>query len=690
MPAMKRTHSGSSFDATRISTWVAAGLIGMGGLAPASGETAGERPDVVFVLVDDLRHDAFSFRGHPFVETPHMDALRERGAWMENAFVTTSICCPSRATFLTGTYASRHGVIDNQGAEYVPEITPSFTEQLRAGGYRAAMIGKWHMGHGDQPRPGFDYWLSFEGQGVYLNPVFNINGEKVQREGYTTDLLNSYALDFIRNQPFEEPYFLMLSHKAVHEPFEPAERHRGLWGTDREVAEPPSYRDTFEGKAEWQRRNQVKDISWERRDRDLEGMEIPAAIPEEDFARSRWYVDQLRCLASVDDGVGKIMAALEERGTLNRTVIVIAGDNGYFHGEHRRWDKRVPYEEGMRIPMIIFYPGKIADGTTITELVTNLDFAPTILEYAGLEKTPLMQGQSMTPLLSGEPVKWREAVFYEYFVDLVHSIPATLAVRTDRYKFIRYPALDDLDELYDLQKDPHEMVNRIGHRRYAEVRREMEETLERMIQESGWRPDVRPHNIADYRGPRGRFIDLRVSGDAVVNQASADVSPSGKVKTMGDFMIFDGKVNLDCAPGVMTNAGQGPAIIETWIKAEADGVIASQSNPEAGWKLFIQDGKPGVTVFRKTWIGSHSTLDGKERIMGRWAHLRVILDWNRFRLEVDGELAAEMALPMAYETESPSSLIVGASAEPDVFVETPTNRFVGKMRQFVFAREKVE
>ena len=641
----------------------------------------GERPDVVFVLVDDLRWDAFSFMGHPFVETPQLDRLRSEGAWMEQAFVTTSICCPSRATFLTGTYASRHGVIDNHGSEYVPELTPSFTESLREVGYRTAMIGKWHMGHGDEPRPGFDHWLSFEGQGVYWDPIFNINGERRQESGYTTDLLTRHALGFIEQQPLDEPYFLMLSHKAVHEPFEPAERHLGLWGKDREVAEPLSYRDGFAGKAKWQRREQVMDRRWERRDREWDGMEIPLAIEPTPFKRSQWYVDQLRCLAAVDDGIGELMKVLERRGTLERTVIVVAGDNGYFHGEHRRWDKRVPYEEAMRIPIIVFYPREIAPGTTVSELVTNVDFAPTILDYAGLEKTAVMQGDSTRSLLAGQEVEgWREAVFYEYFVDLTHTIPATIAVRTDRYKFVRYPGIDDLDELYDLEKDPDEMTNVVAYRRYAQVRSRMEALLEQEAALAGWHPEVRPLNIAEVRGPEGTVLRLTSADGDWVSTGMGAAAPEGEALVVRDGKLrFTGRSGLVYPATEAMNLSQGPILIEARIKAAADGVLLAQSAEDTGIKVFIEDGKPGLVLFRHTWIGVHSTLDAEDSILGKWTDLRIEIDWNRARLYVDGRLSAEMSLPVPIDSAELGELWIGLNAEPEVYERTPNDGFSGDL-----------
>ncbi|MEN1680954.1 MAG: sulfatase-like hydrolase/transferase, partial [Planctomycetota bacterium] len=318
------------------------------------------RPDILFILLDDLRYDALSFKGHPYVKTPNIDDLRARGASLENCFVTTSICCPSRATFLTGCYASKHGVIDNETAEYNPAVTPPVTKYLQEAGYRTAMVGKWHMGFSGRPRPTFDHWISFDGQGVYNDPVLNVNGSEVKRKGYTTDLLTDCAIEFIDKQPQDKPYFLMLSHKAVHEPFQPAQRHRHAFGRGRGLPEPESWRDSFEGKPRWQRREQSKDARWHYRTREREQEQLPDSVAPEPWDSKQRYVDQLRCLSAVDDGVGRLIEKLRQRGSLDNTLIVFTSDNGYFHLEHRRWDKRLAYDESIRIPMVVAYPGVVA------------------------------------------------------------------------------------------------------------------------------------------------------------------------------------------------------------------------------------------------------------------------------------------------------------------------------------------
>jgi len=652
-----------------------------------------ERPDIVFILLDDLRYDALSFLGHPYVETPNIDQLRAQGASMQNAFVTTSICCPSRATFLTGTYASRHGVIDNETSEYDPKLTPSVTKYLQEVGYRTAMIGKWHMGYSGQPRANFDEWLSFDGQGKYYDPEFiYTDGSREKLKGYTTDILSDRAIDFIQRQPVGEPYFLMLSHKAVHEPFKPAPRHKDAFGANTKDPEPVSWKDTFEGKPEWQRRQRVRDVRWDWRTREIEEEELPDEIAPEPWKPKSKYVDQLRCLAAVDDGVGRIMEVLRERGNLDNTLIVFTSDNGYFHMEHRRWDKRLAYEESLRIPMVIVYPGKIEPGSTITEMVSNVDFAPTVLSYAGLPMPEQMQGASMRPLFEGVATDWRKSVFYEYWTDLVHSIPTMKAVRGERFKLIQYPEIDDIDELYDLENDPHEMTNLATNPEFAEVHQQMETLLNAESERVGWREDIFPHNLPRVRGPEGTLLDLVVKSGKVTDL----VNPGrklvvGQVPTSEGVMEFNGASSLIKVPYDPKMEPSGwPYRISVEVKSESDGVIATQSTPGYGFKLFVQDGRPGVSVICKTWVASRTTIDAPESILNQWSKLELLIDYNRVGFWVDGELVDSMTLPLPFKAKAKAPLLIGAGGQKKVSEKVPNNNFKGQIRSLKIERNQPE
>jgi N-acetylglucosamine-6-sulfatase len=653
-----------------------------------------DQPDIVFVLLDDLRWDALSFLDHPYVETPNIDSLRAQGAWMENAFVTTSICCPSRATFLTGTYASRHGVIDNETSEYDPEITPPVSKYLQEAGYRTAMIGKWHMGHSGKPRPFFDEWLSFDGQGKYNDPEFiYTDGSRENLKGYTTDMLTDRAIDFVQRQTEDEkPFFLMLSHKAVHEPFQPAPRHKTAFGAKTKDPEPVSWSDTFEGKPAWQRRQRTRDVRWNWRTRDVEREVLPDAIPTEPWKSSKKYVDQLRCLAAVDDGIGRLVEALRERGNLENTLIVFTSDNGYFHLEHRRWDKRLAYEESLRIPMVVVYPGKIKPGSTVSEMITNVDFAPTVLSYAGLPVPEQMQGMSMKPLFEGKAGQWRENIFYEYWTDLVHAIPAMKAVRTERYKLIKYPELDDIDELYDLQNDPHEMTNLVAQPEFAGLYKELEALMAAEVERVGWHVDVFPNNLPRVRGPSGVLMDLSVqSGKLVDSVKPSRELPLGQVLAKGDSLEFNGSSSEIKVPFDPEMDPSGwPYRISVDVKAETDGVVATQSSPGYGFKIFVEDGRPGVAVLCKTWIPSRTVIDGPESILNQWTKLEAQIDYNRLSFWIDGELVDTIALPLPFKGQAKAPLIIGAGGANKVSEEVPNNNLKGHIRRVLVKRTHID
>ena len=432
----------------------------------------GTRPNIVFILTDDQRWDMLSCLGHPFVKTPHLDRLRREGVLFSNAVVTTSLCSPSRASFLTGTYAHTNGVTDNTGREFDPDRTPSFPQVLQKAGYETAYVGKWHQARHANPRPGFDYWLSFRGQGVYIDPELNENGRAFKGTGYMTDLLTDYAVKFVK-RAHEKPFCLMLGHKAIHGPFTPAERHKDLYA-DVSVPEPPNYRDDLGSKPAWQR----------RRDRNN-----PTAAPPERLDAKPWsgkksaeFMDYYRTLSAVDDGVGRIYEALAAKGILDDTLVIFASDNGYFKGEHNGLgDKRLPYEEALRIPFLMRYAKLIRPNSTIDAMTLNLDLAPTLIELAGAKAPAVMQGRSLMPLLTGKRPKWRESFLYEYWVDLNPLLPRMVGIRTADAKLIRFPEIQDIPEMYDLRQDPHEMRNIAADAAYSARRKRLERELDQLL-----------------------------------------------------------------------------------------------------------------------------------------------------------------------------------------------------------------
>ncbi len=427
---------------------IAASLV----LALAAVATFAERPNVVLIVIDDQRYDAFSFAGHPFLETPNLDALAKNSVVFDNAFVTTSLCSPSRASILTGQYAHKHQVLANR-VPLDPQL-PTFAKTMQAAGYDTGFVGKWHMGDpNDEPRAGWRRWVSFPGQGAYTNQNLNIDGTHVEGDGYTTDVLTEHAVDFIAEER-SAPFLLYLSHKAAHSPFTSAARHRNSYG-DADYPHPPSMTDTEEnyaGKPAWVRAQRK---SWHG----VDGM-YAGSMDFDKFARD--YAETLR---AVDDSVGQVVAALRASGQLGNTVIVYTSDNGFQFGEHGLIDKRTMYEESIRVPMIVHAPG-LSKAARLPHMILNIDIAPTLIELAEATIPSVVQGKSFLQLLKSESrasVEWRNSFLYEYFWERAFpQTPTVLGVRTDRYKLMRYHGIWDRYELYDLDTDPNEMNNLIG------------------------------------------------------------------------------------------------------------------------------------------------------------------------------------------------------------------------------------
>ncbi|HYO83723.1 MAG TPA: sulfatase [Bryobacteraceae bacterium] len=445
-------------------------LSGLGAVAASAAQVRASRPrNIIFILTDDHRHDALGFlKGQPFLETPHLDSMARDGAHVRNAFVTTALCSPSRASILTGKYAHKHQIVDNNTP--IPPGTRYFPELLQKAGYKTAFCGKWHMGaESDAPQPGFDHWVSFRGQGSYYPSKngLNVNGNRVPQKGYITDELTDYALNWLNDVPKEQPFFLYLSHKAVHSEFMPAERHKGRF-KDAKFVPPPTMApegEMAQGRPMWvsNQRN-----SWH-------GVDFPY---HSDLDIAEYYKRYAETLLGVDDSVGRVLAALTERGQLESTLVIYMGDNGFAFGEHGLIDKRTAYEESMRVPMLVRCPELVKGGTRVDEVVANIDIAPTCLAAAGVATPPDCQGMSFLPVLQGSKPAWRDALLYEYYWErnFPHT-PTIHALRGDRYKYIRYHGIWDLNELYDLQEDPLEARNLINSPRHQDVVKSMNARL---------------------------------------------------------------------------------------------------------------------------------------------------------------------------------------------------------------------
>jgi len=418
----------------------------------------GSKPlNVVYILIDDMRYDAMQFAGHPFLKTPHIDAMAQGGVHFKNAFVTTSLCSPSRASILTGMYVHHHRVVDNNDTDLSGLVF--FPQYLQKAGYQTGFFGKWHMGGGtDAPRPGFDKWVSFRGQGHYFSPgpkyTINVDGERVPQKGYITDELTDYCVDWLGSIDHSKPFFAYLSHKAVHADFMPPKRYEDSY-SDIEIETPmsqPNSEENYEGKPMWVK-NQRN--SWH-------GVDFPY---HSSLNIKEYYRNYCRSMNAVDDSVGRVRDFLADNDLTDNTVVMLMGDNGFLFGEHGLIDKRNAYEESMRVPLVVEGPAVFKPDSTVDAVVANIDIGPTILELAGLETPKHMDGRSFLKVATGQTPasEWRDYLLYEYYWEWnFPQTPSMFAVRGDRYKFISYHGIWDTDELYDLENDPHEMKNLIN------------------------------------------------------------------------------------------------------------------------------------------------------------------------------------------------------------------------------------
>jgi N-acetylglucosamine-6-sulfatase len=441
------------------------------------------RPNIVLVVTDDQRYDMLGCTGHPVAQTPNIDRLAREGMLFRSFFAATPLCSPSRASYLTGLYPHRHGVINNDklGLDVISHTLMTFPRQLRAAGYQTAFIGKWHMGPDDSRRPGFDRWVSFKGQGAYLDGVVNEDGVRRQLDGHVTDYLNKQAVEWVGRKR-DKPFCLIVAHKAVHAPYLPAPRHEPLYADYTYV--PPRVAGGDRAGKPALTRQVARQKFYE-----LEGVAPEPGEPRRGRGNDPAGVvrDQLRCLAGVDEGLGGLLQALKAAGQLDRTVILYTSDNGYLMGEHGQMDaKRWAYEESVRLPLLVRYPPRVKPGTVCDRLTVNVDLAPTILELAGVKPVVPLHGRSLVPLFRDPAAAWRSAVLTEYFLEKVAPrVPPWQAVRTERWKYVRYPENAGWDELYDLEADPKEERNLVRDPAATERLGEMRKELQRLLAATG-------------------------------------------------------------------------------------------------------------------------------------------------------------------------------------------------------------
>jgi N-acetylglucosamine-6-sulfatase len=425
------------------------------------------------------------------MKTPHIDRIAHEGAVFQRAFHTTPICSPNRASILTGQYASRHGIIDNVARDAASYRLPNYHLQLQQLGYETAHLGKWHMGNDGQPRPGYDYWVAYDGHGRLFDPTLNVHGTYMNHTGYITDIMNAMAVEFVKRR-HTKPWSLWFAHKAVHPDAEqapdgtvrmggyrPARRHEGLY-RDGVFPKKPSMQppeEFLQHKPAWREAVELRKT-------------VPSkAILDAVMSGTQEEVRLRACMmAAVDEGVGMLFEALEQTNQLDDTMILFLSDNGYFFGEHGIGpDRRFPYEEGIRSPLVVRYPKGIRANSRYRELVILQDIAPTLIQIAGGKPAKHIQGRSLMPLFSRRRSGWRKSILLEYWAENAYPWLVGMtykAVRTDRFKYIRWvnrASNGELDEMYDLERDPHEVTNVITKAAYRRTRDDLRSELRRQV-----------------------------------------------------------------------------------------------------------------------------------------------------------------------------------------------------------------
>lgn len=449
-----------------------------------------KQPNIVFIMSDDHAAHAMSCYGSKVNTTPNIDRIANEGIRFDNCFCTNSICSPSRAAILTGKYNHLNGVksID----EHFDGRQMTFPKLLQEGGYQTAMVGKWHLGHGGNADPtGFDYWNVIVGQGDYYDPTFIEMGQQKQYSGYVTNLITDHCLDWLEKRDERKPFMLMCHHKAPHRPWVPDEKHRHMY-EDVDIPEPDTFYDDYATRAQAavEANMRIEDmLESDTKGKPPEGLTL---TEEKRWKYQRYMKDYLRCVASIDDNVGRLLDYLESEGLAEDTIVIYTSDQGFFLGDHGWFDKRFMYEESLRMPFVVKYPRSIKPGSVTDAMSLNVDFAQTFLDYAGIAAPSDMQGHSLRPVLEGAtPDDWRTAMYYRYWMHLDdhHNVYSHYGIRTHQYKLIYYYAealgtAGSKDEnrppeweLFDLTKDHYELNNVYGNPDYAAITSQLKEEL---------------------------------------------------------------------------------------------------------------------------------------------------------------------------------------------------------------------
>jgi arylsulfatase A-like enzyme len=638
--------------------WIrsSAGMALLLGVSLGIAEGASSRPNILFIMSDDHAAHALSAYGSKINQTPQLDRIAKDGMLFKNCFVVNSICTPSRATILTGKYSHLNGVpVFNPFDGSQPHMGKIFQEA----GYQTAMIGKWHL---FSDPTGFDYWNILPGQGKYYNPDMIEMGEKKVINGYVTDIITDLTIDFLKKRDQNKPFLLFSHHKAPHREWAPGPNHRDLY-EDIDIPEPATFNDDYQGRSRAAAEAEMR-IERDFRKTDLK-QDPPPGLSGQALKKwnyQRYIKDYLRCVASIDDNVGRLLDYLEASGLKENTLVVYTSDQGFFLGEHGWYDKRFMYEESLRMPLLVSFPGKIKPGSVNDRMVLNLDFAQTLLDFAGVPAPEAMQGRSFAPMLQGEsPADWRTSMYYRYYhYPADHRVQPHYGVRTERHKLIYFNKLDEW-ELFDLENDPREMKNLYPDPAHAPLVQTLKTELARLKKE--FKDD---DQFAD-GPPRAPAAQLRSTPLQLVVHYTFDQLEGGEVLDISGKdhhgrvqggELSDGQLGralkLERGSVVLAtpsraggsplglNPAGKPLLVGAWVKPESpNGVVASLGGGSHGFSLYLKDDYPHFAIRSE---GQLFVAKGAGKIAaGEWAHLAGELRANgELRVLVNGQTTGEV------------------------------------------------
>ena len=641
-------------------------------------QAEGQRPNFLFIMSDDHASHAMSCYGSRINKTPNLDRIAAEGMRLTNCFCTNSICGPSRATILTGKYSHANGFFRNgrtfDGAQQ------TFPKLLQKAGYQTAMIGKWHLR--SQPT-GFDYWNVLPGQGAYHNPVLIEMGKRKKHAGYVTDLITDFTIGWLKTgRDPSKPFLLMCHHKAPHRNWQPAKRHATLYD-DRDIPEPLTFNDDHSGHGTAAREAQMT-IDRHLTRSDLK-MPPPKGITGQALKKwkyQRYIKDYLRCIKAVDENVGRLLDFLDKAGLAQNTVVVYTSDQGFYLGDHNWFDKRFIYEESLRMPFVVRYPRGIKPGTVTGDIVLNTDFGPAFLDYAGVATPADMHGRSFRPVLEGRtPADWRTSMYYHYYeYPGAHMVRRHYGIRTQRYTLAHYYRIDEW-ELFDLEKDPHQLKSVYADPAYTSVVKELKAELERLRAELKV-PDDKP--APPPPAAKGPQLILGLDEPAGARHA-ADTSGAKRsliyhgtkpaAGRKGQARLFNGTSDYLELPGnACPNPAGTPITVAAWVKpSKPDGVVLAQGGRSWGYALHVQGGKAALSL---RIAGQCATADA--RLPDGWCHVAGHLaKGGRMTLFVNGRPVAQAKAPGLLPRMPSDPLQVGCDLNSNAGPYEGNNHFGG-------------